>query len=236
MPDPNSLESLLDVPSGGLEDPTPPEPAEPAAGAGDPKPTGEPDKKTLSDLVEQNKNLQEQVRQINETNKTLSEWRDKILGATPDDKKKAEVQEQLKQFDENPVGFIQSQIEQGISKGLNQVESKVDLNNQTNLVHRVMQDIDKTHIVDWDRDYEKINKQLVNFNQEALDKDPEGCIIAACKLAGAIKKREGPAPPYVEPKGGGGAPRRPAGETEEDAVNKRLDKISKNKSGNVFRI
>jgi hypothetical protein len=230
MPDPE-MDSLLNLPPDEPGE-QPPPPAEPAGDEGPPKPAGG-DSKTMDTLVEQNKNLQEQVRQISETNKSLSERWDRIVGDTPDEKKKKEIQEHIRRFDENPTEYVQEQIQKGVEK----VKGAVAMETQLNLVHRCMENINKTHVVDWDKDFEKINAQLENYSREALDKNPEGCIMAACKLAGAIKKRDETTPPYVEAKGGAGAtPRRPAGETEEDAVNKRLNNYSNKKTDNVFGI
>ena len=225
-------ESLLqlDEPAG-----TPPaEPAEPPAKSG----TSEPVKldKRVEDLEETNKNLQEQMRQQIENNKTLSDFRDNILKATGsnDEDEKKRNQELLIEFDKNPIETTQKIIQEQIEKSLSGVKENVDLQRDTSVIKSVMDEVDKKYDVNWSKDLPKIKDQLKNFNVEAFKTDPQGTILAACKLADVIKAKA--EPPLVEPVTKRGGLPNAAGKTHSEEVSDRMKGyVGKGKSGNVFR-
>ncbi len=224
----------LDEPDGT---PPPDEPADPPAPDGTPKPA-KLDKR-VQDLEETNKNLQEQMRQDRENNKTVQDFRDKILSATgsKDEDEKKKNQELLIEFDKNPIIVMDRMIKENIANSLGSVQDKVDLQEGTFVISKVMDNVDKKYVVDWDKDHPKIKAELKNFDKDAIKRDPSGTLIAACKLAGVIKLRDANTPPLVEPHTRSGSLPHAAGKTHEEEVNNRLNKIGqKGKSGNVFKL
>ena len=229
MPEPNdSLDSILDL--DGPQDPPAP-PPEAGAGGGDSTPTKSEER--MAALEKNQKDLQEQNRQLTETNKTLQQISDNFTGNTPEAIAAREHQEKLKKIDKDPVAYIDAEIEKRAQKS----DKALALESQTGIVHRSIASVNKDFIVDWNKDYEKINKKLATFSQEAIDKDPKGTLIAACELARCIKRKAASSPPDMGPKGRPGeAPSRKASPSEEEEVNKRLDSYSRSKSKNVFGI
>ncbi len=231
--EPNEIDGILN-----LDDPADPnEPPAPdpsaAPGSGDPK---DPDKKDpeFQKLLETNKNLSEQIRQIAEENKSIKDFFDKIRGIPDEQKKKEAYQEWLKTYDADP----KAAIEEAVANGIAGLKTKVAVTAKSLEVRDAMSNIDKKYFIDWDKDYKKITETLKRFNRDELEKNYEKSLLDACRLAGVLKKKAD-APNYTEPHHRGGATR-PASPTEAEAeskaVNDRLTARGKKKSDNVFGV
>ena len=224
----NDVDNLLNL--DGIDDQTPPAAGDGTPAPGDPKPADDVNKK-LNDLSEANKNLTEQMRQVTENNKTLSNFRDKVVGNTDEEKDRIAAQERAKNYEEDPVGTTQKMIREELST----VKDGLNLVGQTGVVDRAMRQIDENYDINWDKDYQKVKDQLKKFSDKSIKEDPEGTLLASAKLAGVAKKRENPNLPsqFERHRKGGNLPK---DQQKGDDINSRLDKYANKKKDNVFGI
>ena len=198
-------------------------PAQPSAGT---------ENKKVEELLESNKQLQEQVRQMAETNKGMAEFLDTIRGNPKTEAEKKKKQETLKMFDQDP----EATVRQIMREELSGVKTELFMEKTTNNVDRAMKEVDKDYVVDWDKDWQKVAGELKKFAMEVKQKDPKGTLLSACRLAGCIKKRAVSTgePPIVAANTKPGS--RPAPAKHSETVNSRLDKIGKKQKSNKFKI
>jgi len=184
----------------------------------------------IRELEETNKNQREMIRQLGEELKDLKEWKNKITGMSQEDLSKKEELEMRQRFEEDNIGVVNELIEQKVKEVENKLNEQVAISN----VKEAMSDIDKEYFVDWDRDYPKIVSQLNNFSQEAKQRDPKGVLLAACRLAGVIKKRDTSIPTYIEGANRYGIPKQV--KSAEDEIRNRIKGYSAKPHDNIFRI
>jgi len=177
------------------------------------------------------KDQREMIRQQGETIKELKEWRDRLVGKTDEDEAKKKELEIRQKFEEDPLKTVDELVEQKIRE----IREKVETESITNRIDRIMREIDKEYDIDWDKNYPKIVSYLEDFDEKAKREKPKEVLLAACKLAGILKKKETTStgvPPYIE--GTTGTPGA-KGKTEEELIKERIIG-KKKKSNNVFGV
>jgi hypothetical protein len=218
-----------------LEGPdNPPAPGAPSSTDVPPGPDSKPsvDPKKLDEALEQNKNLQEKIRQITEDTKKYAEFYDKVTGADETKKKLVEQQQKLKDFEENPLATIQ-EVE-SLKNTVAALETKLISQNQVSVVDRLMREIDLDFDVDWSGKGKEIAERLRGFSSKKKEENLKQCLIDAARLTMAIKKKD--TPNSIENHRAG---QKPATQTEIEAEQKRLDDNLNNvgrKKKNVFNI
>ena len=185
----------------------------------------------IASLEETNKQLQEQMRQMAERSKPFEEFYNRIMANNDDEKKKREIQETLKEYEEDPIGVTAKLID----KKLIPLEEAFMQNVSIATTKEAMAAIDKKHNVDWGKYGKAIAAKLATMKEESKKKDPQGTLLDACKLVGAVndKKEENELPVVEETIRSGG---RPAPQKHADKVNERMNKVGNKKKENVFGI
>lgn len=187
--------------------------------------------KEIATLRQQNKDLQELIRQRSVDDSEIEElkkFKKRIVGESDEELERRKRQEILDKYDSDPISFINEKFEER-AKELENKEIK-------NRLATAMKSLQKKYIVDFDRDYPKIVAQLNNFSKEAKRKNPEKVLLDACRLAKVIKKREvKDIPTSITGSGRNGGVPNQDNLTEAEMIKKRFLGKSK-KSTNVFGI
>jgi len=189
-------------------------------------------KEEIETIIKQNKDQRELIRQMGEELKELKEWKERIIGNPDEEKRKKDELELRKRFEEDSIAVV----DELIKKRLAEVESKLEKHDIIEKVKDAMQEIEKEYIVNWDKDYEKIVSYLNNFDPKVKREKPKEILLAACKLAGVIKKREKPLKsfPYIEESGKAGIANLEKGIKEK--IRERFKKHIKKSNNNIFGI
>ena len=191
----------------------------------------ETDKK-VEKLSTEIKNQQELIRQQSETIKDLASFKDRLTGPVveTDEEKEKRLREE---YIDDPLSTTKKMIESMIGK----TNQKIDKTNSVTTAERSMREINRTHIVDWDKDYPKIVDELNKFSDKSKREDPQGCLLRACKNADAAKKRSKNLPTSIEGEGRGGGTNIPKKKgTEADKITKKFENFAARKKSNIFKI
>ncbi len=196
--------------------------------AGTPKPTDVDLKAEMESSKQQLADLQEKIRQLSEENKDYREFKERLVGNPDEEKKKREALEREREFDKDPIGFMEKEI--------STLREGIFRENHKKTVNKALLEVRRDYSIDYDKEYPKIMKELKNFSESAKKEDPKGALLRACRLAGVLKKRKKSAPNAITSEGGiNTPPGAAAAMTEAERIKKRL--IGKvKKSNNVFGI
>ena len=171
-------------------------------GTGEDQSSGKKPEKSLEErfasLEETTNNQAEIIRQLEEENKslkgnsdTISKLRDVFV---PDEGATAEAQRDqlLRDFDKDPLSVIDSLVAKRLEP-LQQNFSSSQLNYNS---QRVMDEIDRDYVVDWNKDAAKITKHLDTMTQDYKQSNPKEAVLSAMRLAKVGKKRKSSVPFY----------------------------------------
>ena len=154
------------------------------------------------------KNLQELQRQTAEELKELRDFKNRIVGKTDEEIAQEKAKANLEEVDKDPVNYIKKQqdaLEQKYNEKVKAIDDKLSLVQKEGEIRRIMSEIDKDYVVDWDKYQDKIAENLKMFSDKAKDERPMEVLKSAARMAGAIKVRDKTNMPYIEGSGVHGA-------------------------------
>ena len=170
----------------------------------------EPEKKKEEDkhdYKERYKNLQEAHRQSREELKVIKQKNEaleksveeikggfkSIVGESDEAKKAKLLKEKAIEFDTDPLGYVEkleSRIDGIVDKKVEERTKSLTDARKEDMAKAIMKEIDEEYDVNWDRDHQKITKELEYFSAKAKAERPRDVLLAACRQAGAIKPKE----------------------------------------------
>jgi len=201
-------------------------------GTGTPEPDIAPNpaielKGEIERLKKESADLKEQIRQFAEENKEYKDFKQRLFGdpKTEEEKRRAILEEQ--KYNEDPVGFMEEKLKN--------LEKRIDTKETKKLVDKALREVQRDYDIDFDKVYPKIVQELKGFSEEAKAKDPKGCLLKACRLAGVLKPKKKDASNYITGEGSSKANNKKAQKSIEEKVKARiLGKVKK--SNNMFGI
>ena len=120
---------------------------------------------------------------------------------TKEEQEAAKEFELRREIEENPLKLADL-VENKLTPKIKDLEEKLSYQTTLTGVEKAMAEINKEYDIDWDKNSQKILKQMDNFSAEAKRKNPKGVLLAAARLAEVIQKKDKPDISFVESSSG----------------------------------